>query len=77
MAIYTLTPAQLKGAGVYNSFEIPAGGGIPSFSDVNSFLFDGVDDKIQSTSNFTNLDGQSYVGFSFFILINSNITLIF
>jgi hypothetical protein len=27
MAIYTLTPAQLKGAGIYNSFEIPAGGG--------------------------------------------------
>tara|TARA_R110000803_G_scaffold101721_1_gene169715 strand:- start:774 stop:1583 length:810 start_codon:yes stop_codon:yes gene_type:complete len=26
MAIYTLTPAQLKGAGIYNSFEIPAGG---------------------------------------------------
>ena len=69
MAIYTLTPAQLKGAGVYNSFEIPAGGGIPSFSDVNSFLFDGVDDKIQSTSNFTNLDGQSYVGFSFWLKV--------
>ena len=26
MATYTLTPAQLKGAGIYNSFEIPAGG---------------------------------------------------
>ena len=26
MAIYTLTPAQLRGAGTYNSFEIPAGG---------------------------------------------------
>ena len=27
MATYTLTPQQLKGAGVYNSFEIPAAGG--------------------------------------------------
>ena len=45
MAIYTLTPSQLKGAGIYNSFEIPAGGG-GSFASINSFLFDGVDDMI-------------------------------
>jgi hypothetical protein len=44
MATYTLTPSQLKGAGIYNSFEIPAGGG-SSFS-INSFLFDGIDDYI-------------------------------
>lgn len=46
MAIYTLTPAQLKGAGIYNSFEIPAGGGVPSFSNIKSVLLDGVDDYV-------------------------------
>ena len=45
MAIYTLTPQQLKGAGIYNSFEIPAGGG-SSFASTNSFTFDGLNDYI-------------------------------
>ena len=45
MATYTLTPAQLKGAGIYNSFEIPAGGG-SLFSSTYSFVFDGTDDYI-------------------------------
>jgi len=45
MAIYTLTPQQLKGAGIYNSFEIPAGGG-SSFSNLQSLEFDGVDDYV-------------------------------
>ena len=46
MATYTLTPAQLKGAGIYNSFEISDGGGVPSFSNIKSILLDGVDDFV-------------------------------
>ena len=45
MAIYTLTPQQLKGAGVYNSFEIPAGGG---FTNTYSVAFDGVNDFVSA-----------------------------
>jgi len=67
MATYTLTPAQLKGAGIYNSFEIPAGGG-SSFASTNSFLFDGADEYITTTlSPFNLLDGQSKATFSFWI----------
>tara|TARA_R110000787_G_scaffold272659_1_gene380166 strand:+ start:181 stop:957 length:777 start_codon:yes stop_codon:yes gene_type:complete len=43
MAVYTLTPSQLRGAGIYNSFEIPAGGG---FINTYSVAFDGTDDYI-------------------------------
>jgi len=50
MATYTLTPVQLKGAGIYNSFEIPAGGG-SSFSNTYSFVFDGTDDYIDCGDN--------------------------
>ena len=57
MAIYTLTPQQLKGAGVYNSFEILAGGG-GGFSDTTSFLYDGTDDKLQFASGWDTLDGN-------------------
>ena len=52
MATYTLTPQQLKGAGIYNSFEIPAGGGTPPFSNTKSILLDGVDDEV--SMDFTN-----------------------
>ena len=45
MATYTLTSVQLRGAGIYNSFEIPAGGG-SSFASTNSFVFDGTDDYV-------------------------------
>ena len=70
MATYTLTPAQLKGAGIYNSFEIPAGGNVPSFSNVNSFNFDGNDDYITSTlSPFNLLDGQSKITVSAWIKV--------
>ena len=51
MAIYTLTPQQLKGAGIYNSFEIPAGGGTPPFSNTKSILLDGVDDYVDCGDN--------------------------
>jgi hypothetical protein len=57
MAVYTLTPAQLRGAGIYNSFEIPAGGGTPSYQNEYSFNFDGADEYIDfgsaSNLNFT------------------------
>lgn len=43
MAVYTLTPVQLRGTGIYNSFEIPAGGG-STFTNVYSTLFDGSND---------------------------------
>jgi len=51
MAIYTLTPQQLKGAGIYNSFKIPAGGG-SSFASTNSFIFDGTDDYVDTSTYF-------------------------
>ena len=67
MAIYTLTPQQLKGAGIYNSFEIPAGGG-SSFASTNSFTFDGADDYITNTASpFSLLDGQTKATFSAWI----------
>ena len=43
------------------------GGGTPSFSDVNSFLFDGVDEKMFSTSNYTELNGSTNFSISFWI----------
>ena len=67
MAVYTLTPAQLRGAGVYNSFEIPAGGGTPSFSNVNSFEFDGVDDYFLGAGTYSEIDGLNNFAFSFWI----------
>jgi len=45
MPTYTLTPAQLRGAGIYNSFEIPAGGG-SSFTNTYSVLMDGSDESV-------------------------------
>ena len=67
MATYTLTPSQLKGAGVYNSFEIPAGGGTPSFSNVNSFSFDGIDDYFLGAGTYSELDGQNKATFSMWV----------
>ena len=39
----------------------------PSFSNVNSFLFDGVDDKMFSTANYTELNGSTNFSISFWI----------
>ena len=66
MATYTLTPAQLKGAGIYNSFEISDGGGVPSFSNIKSILLDGVDDFV-NMGNVLNMadDGTDAFTFSF------------
>lgn len=65
MPTYTLTPAQLRGAGIYNSFEIPAGGG-SSFTNVYSVAFDGTDDHIDLGSGSTVADGGQF-SFSFWI----------
>ena len=69
MAVYTLTPAQLKGAGIYNSFEIPAGGG-SSFTNTYSVAFDGTDDHIDLGLSSTVADGGQF-SFSFWIKASS------
>ena len=40
-----------------------------SFADTTSFSFDGIDERFQSSSNFTCLDGEGYVGVSFWVKI--------
>ena len=45
------------------------GGGGSSFSDTTSFSYDGVDDKLESQTTFTSVDGQGYVGISLWIKI--------
>ena len=40
-----------------------------AFADTTSFSFDGVDERFQSSSNFTCLDGEGYVGVSFWVKI--------
>lgn len=76
MAIYTLTPQQLKGAGVYNSFEIPAGGG-SSYSNIYSFQFDGTDDYIDTNSIYSELDGEKIATFSIWVKPTSIVQQIF
>ena len=39
----------------------------PEFSNVNSFLFDGIDEKMSSTANYTELDGSTNFSISFWI----------
>jgi len=49
------------------------GGGTPSFSNVNSFLFDGIDEKMLSTANYTELNGSTNFSISFWLKpIDSN-----
>lgn len=43
------------------------GSATPSFSNVNSFLFDGIDEKMFSTANYTELDGTQNFSISFWI----------
>ena len=69
MATYTLTPQQLKGAGVYNSFEIPAGGG-GGFVDTTSLLYDGIDDY-QESSAWSTIDGTGEFTVSMWIKLDS------
>ena len=46
----------------------------PPFSDTTSFEFDGTDDKLESSSSFTCLDGETWTGISFWLKI-PNVTL--
>jgi hypothetical protein len=73
MAIYTLTPQQLKGAGVYNSFEIPAGGGGVPFTNTKSILLDGGDDFV-SMGNVLNMadDGTDAFSMSLWFKTSTN-----
>jgi len=59
MPTYTLTPAQLRGAGIYNSFEIPAGGG-SSFTNTYSFRLDGTNTNLTSTSMPSSVFGGDF-----------------
>ena len=47
--------------------NITGGGGTPSFSNVNSFSFDGVDDYFLGTSTYSELDGQSKMTLSMWV----------
>ena len=53
---------------------------IPDFSDTTSFEFDGTDDRLESSSSFTCLDGETWTGISFWLKIpnvsSSNKTII-
>jgi hypothetical protein len=57
------------------------GGGTPTpppFSNVNSFLFDGVDEKMFSTANYTEINGAQNFSVSFWLKpIDSNDGLVF
>ncbi len=77
MAIYTLTPAQLKGGGIYNSFEIPAGGGVVPFSSINSFEVDGTDDYIDGTSAIDTIKTNTQGTISAWVKISSGGSTIF
>lgn len=53
-------------------------GGTPPFSNVNSFLFDGVDEKMFSTANYTEINGTQNFSVSFWLKpIDSNDGLVF
>lgn len=64
MTTYNLSAAQLKGQGILNSFEVPAGG-ISGFSNVYSIDFDGVDDYTEGASEFNSLDGATQATWMF------------
>lgn len=75
MAIYTLTPAQLKGAGIYNSFEIPGGGS--SFLNTKSYYnFLGTETNIPATADvgdLSYLESQSNMTFSVWFKTPNNV----
>ena len=54
------------------------GSATPSFSNVNSFLYDGVDEKMFSTANYTELNGSTNFSISFWLKpIDSNDGIVF
>ena len=50
-----------KKLGITGGTGISLPSSAPAFEDIYSYEFDGVDDKIQSTSIFNNLDGQDFI----------------
>ena len=69
MATTIFTPLMLRGVGTRGVPSILKSGGGGSFSDTTSFRFDGTDESFTSSTNFTCLDGQAYVGISFWVKI--------
>jgi hypothetical protein len=69
MAIYNITSQQLKGTGILNSFEIASVG---SFSNLYSVAFDGVDDRTETSVNYSEFDGETKGTFSFWFKCNGN-----
>jgi hypothetical protein len=61
-----LTSSQLKGAGIFNGFVIPATGG-SSFINEYSLTFDGSLDYLTGASTFSELDGQNKATFSLWV----------
>ena len=77
MATYNFTHAQLKGTGgegALNSFEIPAGVGGASYSNVKSLDFDGTNDHLTGSSTFTTLNGLEKATISAWIKPTSDST---
>ena len=67
MPTNTLTAAQLKGAGIFNGFVIPASGGGSPFTNTYSLTFDGSLDYLSGASTFSELDGQNKATFSMWV----------
>jgi hypothetical protein len=63
MPITNISSAQLRGIGIYNGVEIPAGSG---FSNTKSLDFDGVDDYV-NCGNVTDLDNAPNASWSFWM----------
>jgi hypothetical protein len=66
----------------YNSWSpetnLTGTGGTPAYSNVNSFLFDGIDEYFQGTSTYSELDGLNKATWSIWVKpINTGIDVIF
>ena len=58
--------------------NITGAGGTPAFSNVNSFLFDGIDEYLQGTSTYSELDGLNKATWSIWVKpINTGVDVIF
>ena len=62
MATTTFIPSMLRGAGTRGVPSIPAGS---SFTNIYSVLYDGVDDRTETSVNYSEFDGETKGSFSF------------
>ena len=69
MATTTFIPSMLRGAGTRGVPEIPAGS---SFTNTFSVAFDGVDDRAETSVNYSEFDGATKGTFSFWFKLNGN-----